>query len=592
MAAYTSTQSGNWNDAATWGGAGIPGASDTATITGQHTVTVPVGYSGTCGALALSAGASGTRTKLQINGTFDFAGAVTMATYSDLNLGAGATLDFNGNSLTRAASSICRFNWIGTAESRATVISTGSAGTIPVMGGLLTSDIQYCDISGMGNSEYGRTHTTGGALLNYEYSTWTGCGKVYLDGTGNQANQGFLVSRCDFRNPTAGAGTEYPYLYQAGAKGVNPRTLEYCTWDTDQATPIEPWPRAPNTTMTGCVLANAQITSHFNTLELVGNFFSNLLDGHILTESSTTARHALLDGNYVYQGPVSVHTFGYQVSSDSFAWTDNVFEVELGGTGYGTNWALSTAPFTGTVSITGNLWIGNFGTAITFTGAGAAGTVTLANNTFYGENYAQGDNFPTLLLTEQTGDITGGTISIYNNILLDPNSATAPDKAIFLRTNTAAQVDTCDYNCGWAYPAGAQTPPLTYADSDGAMSELGTNDFSLDARFVDRDRNLAAWDAFLGGPGTADNAISELLKFNSGDWNASYNVVDLVDWVRRGFAPLNADFATAGISADLVGAMDPNVLPLYAGEAPVLGVFLGTTQIKGLYLGATKLWPL
>lgn len=40
MAAYTSSQTGNWNDSATWGGGGTPGDGDTATIDNGHSVTV------------------------------------------------------------------------------------------------------------------------------------------------------------------------------------------------------------------------------------------------------------------------------------------------------------------------------------------------------------------------------------------------------------------------------------------------------------------------------------------------------------------------------------------------------------------------
>src|SRR5881398_1356304 len=39
---YTSGASGNWSSSATWGGAGVPGAGDTATITGGYTVTLDV----------------------------------------------------------------------------------------------------------------------------------------------------------------------------------------------------------------------------------------------------------------------------------------------------------------------------------------------------------------------------------------------------------------------------------------------------------------------------------------------------------------------------------------------------------------------
>src|ERR1043165_9583150 len=41
-ATFTSSQSGNWSSASTWGGAGVPGSGDTATVVGGHTVTLDV----------------------------------------------------------------------------------------------------------------------------------------------------------------------------------------------------------------------------------------------------------------------------------------------------------------------------------------------------------------------------------------------------------------------------------------------------------------------------------------------------------------------------------------------------------------------
>lgn len=46
MAAYTSTQSGNWSAAATWGGGGTPGNGDSATIANGHMATYDVDASG------------------------------------------------------------------------------------------------------------------------------------------------------------------------------------------------------------------------------------------------------------------------------------------------------------------------------------------------------------------------------------------------------------------------------------------------------------------------------------------------------------------------------------------------------------------
>jgi len=57
--AYTSSQNGNWNDAATWGGGGYPqSSSDSATIADTHTVTYNVDAAGTanCGAITINSG--------------------------------------------------------------------------------------------------------------------------------------------------------------------------------------------------------------------------------------------------------------------------------------------------------------------------------------------------------------------------------------------------------------------------------------------------------------------------------------------------------------------------------------------------------
>ena len=41
-ASFSSTTSGNWSSASTWGGAGVPGSGDTATVNGGHVVTLDI----------------------------------------------------------------------------------------------------------------------------------------------------------------------------------------------------------------------------------------------------------------------------------------------------------------------------------------------------------------------------------------------------------------------------------------------------------------------------------------------------------------------------------------------------------------------
>lgn len=446
MTAYVSSQSGNWNDSATWGGAGVPTATDTATITGQHVVTVASATSASCGAITMSAGLVGAKTTLQINGTFDMAGNIGGAAYCAINIGAGGTLDFNGYAINKGSSTY--LNWIGAAGNRATVISTGSRGTIPVAAAPTIADFQYCDISGMGAAEYGRTHTTANAFVSYQYCSWTDCGEVTLDGTGNQTTQGCLVSHCDFRNQSGGSGIKYPYLYQTAAKGAQQRTIEYCTWDTNQVDPIEPTFRVAGAIISNNVFANAMISQYSmgnGAPTYINNFFSNLIDNLLFSDAQDN--WANIEDSYCYVGPESVHPFGYTAFTLSIEFTGNVCESVPGEFAYGINWLLSTAPFTGTADISNNVFIGE-GTVLTFTSAGAAGTITIKNNTLLIDNQAKGDDFPLLFLTEQTGDITGGTIEIYNNIVIDPDTSTAMDKVVFLKTATADQIDFCGYNIG------------------------------------------------------------------------------------------------------------------------------------------------
>src|SRR5437899_6875110 len=87
-ASFTSTQSGNWSSAATWGGAGVPGVGDSASVVGGHTVTldVPVSVS----SLTLGGIVTGTQS-LSVTSTFTWNGGT--------NSGAGTTTIPSGASM-------------------------------------------------------------------------------------------------------------------------------------------------------------------------------------------------------------------------------------------------------------------------------------------------------------------------------------------------------------------------------------------------------------------------------------------------------------------------------------------------------------
>ena len=61
-------------------------------------------------------------------------------------------------------------------------------------------------------------------------------------------------------------------------------------------------------------------------------------------------------------------------------------------------------------------------------------------------------------------------------------------------------------------------------------------------RLRDPMRNLAQWDLLLGGPGTAEHAVAELLKMNDdAGFDPAYRVGGLIAFVRSGFAPTNPE---------------------------------------------------
>jgi hypothetical protein len=139
MAAYSSTQSGNFSSAATWGGSGYPNsAGDTFTINNGHTVTydvttpVATGFGDSTinngGRLTFASGARGIR----FSGNFNI--------YGDIIMGVGHTIYGNGatkriNFFNGSGSGGSRREMVGSAPlalTTTTGATTGLSGTIPV----------------------------------------------------------------------------------------------------------------------------------------------------------------------------------------------------------------------------------------------------------------------------------------------------------------------------------------------------------------------------------------------------------------------------------------------------------------------------
>ena len=104
MAVYTLAATGNWNSAATWGGAGFPIAGDTANITGGFTLTINVASA--C-AIVNFTGFTGT---LTVNNTLTVTGNITFVNGFTINTSSGTPIlaKTTGGTLTVPAAG---FTW-------------------------------------------------------------------------------------------------------------------------------------------------------------------------------------------------------------------------------------------------------------------------------------------------------------------------------------------------------------------------------------------------------------------------------------------------------------------------------------------------
>lgn len=132
MPAYTSTTSGNFNAAATWGGSGFPSLDgDTFTIVSGHTVTYNVTTALTTGLGTSTVNAGGkisfsSGTRMRINGDFNVSGELEMFSNTQLNFrGTNRQLYFPGSS--------CRVNLVGSNSTPTTTLTSSVAVDRPIL---------------------------------------------------------------------------------------------------------------------------------------------------------------------------------------------------------------------------------------------------------------------------------------------------------------------------------------------------------------------------------------------------------------------------------------------------------------------------
>lgn len=158
--------------------------------------------------------------------------------------------------------------------------------------------------------------------------------------------------------------------------------------------------------------------------------------------------------------------------------------------------------------------------------------------------------------------------SALKNNLFWKSSADAANFKVASAGGTADDADSifggganADYNGAWNSAAGSA---LKGYDLDGWTVAPGANDVSGDPDFVDSTRKLSAWDTSLGGAGTRANARTEMKKRNEAGFNSAYSVRAAITYVESGFAPQNIAYRAASDGTSTIGAVE-GVFPTTTG---------------------------
>lgn len=542
-AAYIASVTGNWSASATWGGAGVPGTGDTATINNGVTVTqdgnVTVSATVVEGRLTQASGVTLTvEGNLTVgngsgkNGQFDFGPGSTLA------LGAN-DLVLNNCTLTSAATSV---SW-------AKVTGSGNiaTGTVYIAPGQSIA-ISYVSFQNTGEVAFAvGSHGTVPSSFSFANNVIHGPSafKMGVAGYGSTSTV-YNVSHNDFRNVST-----LNFFGSIGVYTTRPQftfnTFSNVTVPDFRFNQIKGWNISGNVFHNTGISEGVQAATS-GALEFSENFFYSDIDDSVAL-FPTGLEAPTVERNYVYIDYANAHFIGHSSSGGSGTYTikDNVFESDFNLDGSN---AVVVAPIQ--QLITGNILIGAGNIALS-TKAVATPGLTIENNTsVITSNAAWAYGYVYGL--ETSGAVTGD-VYIRSNMTAYRGGVpqAASDRAnADISSNQPGAVTYSDYN-NW-FDMEVNYHQLT-------LGNTPTNDIAVDPQFFDDTRGLANWN----GNSTVADSLADLLAMNGYDaatktqaaTPSGVTPADLVTWVRAGYAPTNTALATAGYNGTYIGAVEP-----------------------------------
>lgn len=565
--AFTSAGDGLWSNPSTWSktvaanGAYPRYPDDTVTIAAGHEVTIPAGLCVRVGAIALAAGTntSTDRTKIINGGIHELAGNCTFAGIGSYEMTAGAILDLRGFTLTSSTTDN-KFIPTGTSGARCKVKSTGARGIVSFNSNSSVFTADYTDFEGLGASFLGRSHGATPNGNHADHCTFSNMADWYFDSTNSVANASIAFTNNDIRNVPSAAAIQCGITFGSQAIGSGSRVFTGNSFSGGSFLGKIVITNVATLTFTDNIIDHCDVLPAI-AITFANNFFSNTVGDDGAFEFGGSGITTWTNNYMYYVG--GNHVFASQ--SNAVTATGNICEVPQDLTYRGANWFLYGAASVA-ITLQNNIFLGA-GTPLSLTAA-AAPTIDFSNNTWYGNNFSTSVSSAFadfgMFETEQSAALSG-TFNYYNNIVAVKDTSTIGGNAVInphitLRNAVGSQITSANYNGKTGYASNGSydaAASVGYWENRGAgqIAGLGANDVSADPLFADKAAALATWDASLGGPGTAANAITEMLRVNSygAAFNSAYSITALLAYVKAGFQPSGAG-ATAYNGTGLAGA--------------------------------------
>lgn len=559
MTAYTSSGTGNWSSSSTWGGLGVPGNGDTASI--GHAVTVDadtiVGTSPAPGTNAITITSGGSIT-IADNVSLTIRGDTTAATPGSattvLAMGQGSVLEFDGSLAASPSAATYKFQ-LGTANgARARVSITGVSGNRAIIrsnagggNGYFTRStftntgfmvIAYCDFLRIGDSSNkfakpSLSTSSGTSRFTFDHCTFDACGTWDCNDGATPGNAAWIgLTNCTFKNSVGGNVT----LGTATAP-TSQRDVKNCVFDK-----LVAWTSTAGFTIEDNLFQAAYSVSGSNTwASWARNLVYRSSSVQDLVNGDCTDTYFLQD-----HGTANPH---FVAPNQNLNITFDGCVFEYTGSNTAGDCILIPSPSAAkTYTVTQCIVLPNGAGLASGSLISALGNANAAFSCTHNTGLGGGNSQALVTIGETYAGYAGMLTAFKSNLVWKPSGTS--DYKLFQTGTTSdyCSAANCDYNTGWNLNGAGYSVTMT--------GSPGAHDVDTDPGFQQGGATFVDWDTARGGAGTIANALSELAKVNDDSGaNPDYTIANLLAWMRGAYAPTTLTLRGAAHDAGDIGAV-------------------------------------